>query len=353
MTGKTVLVLGAGASCEVNLPSGDKLKNDIASLLRYEIDDLGRTAKMDSHIREGYTKLAGKAGSRDINPYLRASRKIVDGLPLVLSIDNFLDLRRGEKDVEVCGKLAIARAILKAEAGSKLTSARNQEGISMPSIQQTWFAKFFQLLCEGCPLENLRARLGSIALVVFNYDRCFEHFLYHALQQAYGVSPSEAAGFVSSVEIYHAYGTVGALPWQLGGTLPWTAKGPKIPFGGLEHGSGTELVEISENLKTFTESTDEAIAGSVRNLVATADRVIFLGFAFHGLNLEFLFGGKTRRKPGTGRCFGSAYGMSTSNVESIQSDLVDKGGFLKDRIVLSNSVCADLVSDNSRLFSFR
>jgi hypothetical protein len=352
VTKKTVLVLGAGASCEVNLPSGDRLKGEISSLLTYRVSD-GSLQQIDSEIHHAYQSLARNSADKSLNPYLTAARKIIAGLPLVLSIDNFLDIRRGDLEVEVCGKLAIARAILRAEAASKLAISRERDGISMPSIQATWFAKFFQLLCEGCPESDLPARLRSIALVVFNYDRCFEHFLYHALQTAYGVDQAQAASLVSEVEIYHSYGTVGALPWQLDGTLPWTATGPRIPFGGGTQGMGSDLLAIAKNLKTFTESTDAAIVESVRKLIANSDRLIFLGFAYHKLNLLYLFGPESQKKTARGSCFGSSYGMSPNNVQSIESDLMQQGHFIRERIVLSNSLCADFVNDNSRLFSFR
>lgn len=351
--GKTVLVLGAGASCEVSLPSGNKLKGEISKLLKYSIDDFRRVAGLDSEIHRAYNTLSREGAYQSVNPYLQASRKIIEGLPLVFSIDNFLDIRRGDKDVEICGKLAIARAILSAEAVSKMATSSTRESISMPAIEQTWFAKFFQLLCEGCSTDELATRLSGIAVVVFNYDRCFEHFLYYALQAAYGVKPEEAAGLVSTVEIYHAYGTVGVLPWQQDGNLPWSPKGPRVPFGGAPEGYEIDLIPIANNLKTFTESTDAEIADSVRKLVADSDRLIFLGFAFHGLNLEFLFAPQAGRGPARGRCFGSAYGMSASNVESIKNALRNQGRFSLERIVLSNALCADFISDNSRMFSFR
>lgn len=351
--GKTVLVLGAGSSCEVSLPSGDKLKGEISQLLRYSIDDFRRVAGLDAEIHRAYNTLSREGAYQSINPYLQASRKIIGGLPLVFSIDNFLDIRRGDKDVEICGKLAIARAILSAEAASKMATSRTRESISMPALEQTWFAKFFQLLCEGCSVDELGTRLSGIAVVIFNYDRCFEHFLYYALQAAYGVKPEEAARLVATVEIYHAYGTVGVLPWQQEGNLAWSPKGPRVPFGGAPEGYEIDLIPIAKNLKTFTESTDAEIAGSVRKLVAEADRLIFLGFAFHGLNLQFLFDPEADRNSAPGSCFGSAYGMSASNVESIKGDLMYKGRLSPERIVLSNALCADFISDNSRIFSFR
>lgn len=39
-------------------------------------------------------------------------------MPQSISIDNFIDSHKGDKEIELCGKLAIVRAVLEAEAKS-------------------------------------------------------------------------------------------------------------------------------------------------------------------------------------------------------------------------------------------
>jgi hypothetical protein len=111
-----VYVVGAGASKEANLPLGSELKASIANSLEISF-------------RHGYEQTSGdrlivealRLVDRDINPYLHAGRHIAAAMPQSLSIDNFIDAHAGDKRIEVCGKLAIARAILAAEERSLLS----------------------------------------------------------------------------------------------------------------------------------------------------------------------------------------------------------------------------------------
>ncbi|HEU4550857.1 MAG TPA: hypothetical protein VFS01_14250, partial [Rhizomicrobium sp.] len=139
INGKTVFIVGAGASEEAGLPIGSKLAQSIAGLL-------------DIKFRHGYEQFSGSyqisaalrafvnsAGSDDINPYLHAGRAIRDAAPLALSIDNFIDAHRGDKGIELCGKLAISQAILRAEQGSKLHFDQNKgQRLDTPHLADTW-----------------------------------------------------------------------------------------------------------------------------------------------------------------------------------------------------------------------
>src|SRR5437016_3785299 len=116
-----VLVVGAGASKEAGLPVGSELKAKVAQALdiRYE---RGSRIRGDGLIEEAFHRLAlGPGGKGNINPYLHISRRIRDAMPQATSIDNFIDSHRDDTDIALCGKLAIARCILQAEAASLMT----------------------------------------------------------------------------------------------------------------------------------------------------------------------------------------------------------------------------------------
>jgi hypothetical protein len=90
--------------------------------------------------------------ARDINPHIHAARHIRDAMPQALSIDNFIDAHRGEKRIELCGKLAIARSILQAERDSKLyvEPTVRSKNPNFNCLRETWFNSFFMLLTENC-----------------------------------------------------------------------------------------------------------------------------------------------------------------------------------------------------------
>lgn len=162
MSQKTVFVIGAGASKEVDLPIGSELKGKIKDLLKNPAAGDGAILKVFERIYDGTQK----------SSLLTASEQISRAMPQAISIDNFIDARSDNKAIVLCGKIAIVRAILQAEEKSKLSG----EKINFQSIEDTWFTKFFRLLFENCRPESLEERIKSIVLIVFNYDRCIEHF---------------------------------------------------------------------------------------------------------------------------------------------------------------------------------
>ncbi len=166
-------------------------------------------------------------------------------MPQAISIDNFIDTHKDDKNIELSGKLAIVRAILDAEQNSLMYVAPSNP-FKFSDLDKTWYSSFMKLLTENCPKEELSKRFQSISFIVFNYDRCIEHFLYSSLQNYYDITPEEAATFISSLEIHHPYGTVGNLPWQAG---------QSVPFG--ETPSAQKLLELAGEIKTWVMTSLE------------------------------------------------------------------------------------------------
>ena len=136
------------------------------------------------------------------------------------------------------------------------------------------------MLTENCQKEDIKQRFKFVTLIIFNYDRCIEHFLYHALQLYYKLNETEAAELIKQINIYHPYGNVG--------TLPWDNSVDSIQFG--SDVNAQKLVKLAKNIKTFTEGTDPEFSQitEIHSQVELASRVVFLGFAFHKLNIELI-----------------------------------------------------------------
>ena len=313
MDRKTVFVIGAGASKEAKLPTGDELKEHISRLLDFRFD-WDRLKSGDSDIYRSIKEIVKSEDGRpgDVNPYIKEARHIRDALPMAISIDNFIDSQRGNEKLAICGKLSIARSILEAEKGSLLYFKRERvdSTIRFQDLSASWYLPFFQILTENCSVDDLGDRFESVVLIVFNYDRCIEHFLFHALQSYYRISEEEATEIIDKIEIYHPYGFVGTLPWQ--------RKPDPTGFG--EDSTPKKLIEISNKIKTFTEGTDpessEVVA--IRHNIGGAHRLVFLGFAFHKLNMEVL---KPDLKPTEiprVRCYATTLNISDSDKEVIK-----------------------------------
>jgi hypothetical protein len=196
-----------------------------------------------------------------------------------------------------------------------------------------------------CTENDLAERLKQIAVITFNYDRCFEHFLFHAIKTYYNLPDPDTADILSNLEIYHPYGKVGALPY-------FTEVKP-IRYG--EEISPSELLEISRQIRTFTESTvdDATETERMREVIFETELLVFLGFAFHPLNVKLLLpniapGGRNYKK----RVLGTAYGSSKSDLQVISEDLVSRYNCDRSRVDLRNELkCDELFREYSRTLS--
>jgi hypothetical protein len=340
---KTLLIVGAGASNEVGLPIGSDLKSSIVDALSYHRQGGGIR---DEIIDRAIVSLANREPAQ-IHQYREACGHICDAMPQAKSIDNFIDQHSGDKRIELCGKLAIVRTILKAESLSKLfvDPSNIYNKVRFEDVEKTWFTGFWKLLTENCSVSDLEGRLASVAFVIFNYDRCIEHYLYHSLQNVYRIDAENAARLVGDIEIYHPYGTVGSLPWQ--------SAANSVVYGGTP--TVNQLLDLVSKIKTFTEGTDEKSSDvvAIRTHIRMAPRLVFLGFAFHKLNMKLLLpiprGGREITQQ---RVFATARNMSFSDTNVVSGKLVDYCSIALANIHIGDSKCNELFDEYSQNLEF-
>jgi len=267
-------------------------------------------------------------------------------MPQAISIDNFIDCHAGDGQLELCGKLAISRAILDAEKDSSLyvdPTGRKQHP-NYSALGTTWYSAFMQLLTQNCRIAYLPERLARITFVVFNYDRCVEQFLFHGIQNYYGIDAEAAARLLTHLRIFHPYGAVGTLPWQ--------RQPNPIAFG--EQVSPKQLLDVAAGIKTFTEGTDPHASDikELRESLRGATTLLFLGFAYHQMNLKLLKPEVPHGKPADVRYFGTASGMSDSDVDLVKDDLVAMASVQPGCVVLRNDLkCAEFFREYWRSLS--
>jgi hypothetical protein len=262
---KTVFVIGAGASNEVGLPLGSDLISQISNLFHAK-DGYLLNYPLDNDILEHSFNILSEQNSDKINEYRKAAKQINTGLPLDISIDNFLDKHKNNEYIVTCGKLAIAYTILNAEKNSKLYPVDDK--ITVSGLKDNWFLPCYQKITERCMIENLPKRMEDISFIIFNYDRCFEHFMCNALIHNYMISKQEASSIVDAMNIFHPYGKIDI-----------------APFGSINL-DGSALLQFSKNIKTFTETID--MNNKMITAFNSASRVIYLGFDFHKQNMDLL-----------------------------------------------------------------
>jgi hypothetical protein len=346
---KTLYIIGAGASSEAELPTGHQLKEKIAHLLDLHFKNFEQT-RGDKYIVTALRTYVDKSGyDEDISPYLYAASRISGAMQQAISIDNFIDTHSDDRRIELCGKLAIVRSILEAEHNSLLyfDDSNKYNKINFKAIENTWYTKFMMLLTENCTKKHLSERLKAVALIVFNYDRCIEHFLYNSLRNYYDLNPDEAGQLIDAMEIYHPYGLVGNLPWQ---NVP---DAQKVRYGAKP--GPKQLLELTSYIKTFTEGTDpnssEILA--IRTIITKADKIVFLGFAFHELNMKLMKPDSSTVNPDRAiSCFGTAKGISDSDCAIISDECCKLYKIPIKRIHISNKFdCSSLFKEHWRNLS--
>ena len=66
----------------------------------------------------------------------------------------------------------------------------------------TWFVTFARMLFNSLPRSKVETVFQNLFVINFNYDRCLEHFFAHALNEAYGLTLSDASTLVEKLRIW-------------------------------------------------------------------------------------------------------------------------------------------------------
>jgi hypothetical protein len=331
---KTVFVVGAGASHELGFPLGATLKGRIASLVDIDFDDASPDGTGDPHIQEAIRDACVHTGERPAKVFA-AGRSMAAALPLAISIDNFLEAHSASRGTQLIGKLGIVRSILDAEAQSALATER--AGV-LPDfgghdLQASWLTRLVRYLTEGVRKETAARTFQNVSFVTFNYDRSLEQFLWQALQRYYDVGESAARSYLMHVPVYHAYGSVGRLPWQ-------QLEGPMAGYG-LKVDTET-LLELSAGIQTFSEQVNDDHRARILECLAEARTVVFLGFGFLEQNMELL----TVEGPAqVERVYATAYGLSDRDCDVVRERIGDALGNKDVQIELRDDLTAATLLD--------
>ena len=333
---RTLLVLGAGASAEVGLPIGAKLLQEIVKLTDIRFDH--QQISGDLHLLEAL-KLVLNEG-RDVtrlNDHLHAAWQLGASAKQALSIDNVIDALE-DKRVELVGKLGIVRAIHEAERQSSYFKDQNGR-FDQPYLNRfggTWYDSFTKLLTEGVRKSEVAGIFDNLTIINFNYDRCVEQYLQFSLANYYGLGLEQIRELMPKLTIHRPYGIAGKLPWQEGNL-------PAVEFGG---GQVIGTAQAASQIRTFTEQVEEGEdLRRIRAAVQDAERIVFLGFAFHRQNLDLL---AARAMP-SAEVLATAYEVSKSDQAVIEQEVATafelEDSTTERNIELADATCAALFKD--------
>jgi len=311
----TTLILGAGASKIFGLPLGEDLRNILSRDLSIQFDDWGGKLEQGSPdivyaLREIATNDQSLRG--DIGPLVKIANEIADAMPMCSSIDDYIERHSDQGRHELCAKLGIAHAILQAERHSPLwDNPRSDTPLKLSKFGGCWLSLFLQLVTRQATRSSLKDAFSRLRVISFNYDRCFEHFTFHWLQQVYKIDYAEAQNICADLNIIHPYGSLGDI-FDI-------RQNNRTSFGAQP--SSSRLIDVAPGIFTYSESKqDKNKAALAKYFLDDCQRIVILGFAFHSQNINYLTTAP-RSKGVHRRVFSSTVGISAVKWETMRQRL--------------------------------
>jgi hypothetical protein len=315
---KTAFVIGAGAGVEIGMPTGATLIDEISK--RVSVSFEGSQLKTGAIEVVEALRIAAKREEIDRNKLFAAGRSISTGARQMRSIDSYIHAHSHDEAIKICGKIAIVDTILRYEKRCAVFIDTTKHPLKFRDPQKaadSWLDEFMHLVTRGVVLEkNLDEIFDNVAVINFNYDRCFEQFVCKSLMDTFGIPVESAGGLISrKLTLHHPYGKIGPLPWQ-------TDKNDGVPLGGDPYGEQDDIARYAKNIRTFNEEVEKSAELEViQQFFVDAKRVIFLGFHFHPQNVDLITPVSSHTKGGVKRAYVSTYGRKAPELEIVQHQI--------------------------------
>lgn len=337
---RTTLIVGAGASAELQFPTNAELLARIIQGYDFKRTNSETSTRDGQLLLRNIYKLAEKLNKK-VEDVAAAAERLRNACRLGRSIDTVLEQYDHDPLVVACGKLAVTFFMGQAESRSNLKDIPRVEG-ELPlqgKIAEYWIYQLGQLITSGVPRSKIGQTLEQLTIINFNYDRSVEHFLPYALVMAYGIELKEAQQVIAEkLDIVHPHGSVGRLPWQKG-EAPQAEWGVEQPWN---------IHAIAAQLKSLNErSADRNALRDIRLSVASAKRLVFLGFGFQPQNVDLLFENTLSHNP---EVLISTYGMSSGNAATVAQMIRRLAGLESaDQLMISPGKAWEVLRDYSLL----
>jgi hypothetical protein len=291
---KTCSVLGAGASHPYGFQSGGELAEELVTLTAPGHTDDRRTSfrkRMVSLMNQRGLTAASEAKVFEFSNLLHRSN--------LGSIDRFLNFHRKDPATVAIGKAGIGFLLGEREDPERARSQCKRRDTDH------WLGFLWDAVTTGA-LEPSDVLKNPLSFVTFNYDRSLEFLLTDfAKASFFGWDEAECEALLDAWPITHVYGDLGAYPRHgKGGTYVAYAEG--TAFHHMD--AAIDRIRTIHEVTQASTSEDAERATAARTQIADAERVIFLGCAYHEENMKLL--GLHQRSDGGPQCLLCRYGLS-------------------------------------------
>lgn len=241
--GLTTLVIGAGAGVPYGFPTGDELKTMIQSSKNLQISPLTVIDDMFmlevSALRQ---RLAG-SGQESIDAWLAHNQAL-----------------------DAVGRICIAAELLPIEVNF----------VTRMAFATDWLAYVFRRIFQGPTTLGRQVRV-----VTFNYDHTWELAMLGMLQNSFGFDYEHAARVAKAVPIVHVYGEL----QSQAGLQALARLGSQTVFSQVV---SHDIDAASRGIKIIPHKRpeDDPLLTQAKQLVQSADEVVFLGFGWDDVNMR-------------------------------------------------------------------
>lgn len=333
MAARIAIIVGAGASRELGLPTGAELARGIANTRHINLID-----QRSPHFSDDFQHAISIMEGSNWQSYLDALAFVRENMPFAPSVDNFVDTHKADECVVKVAKFLIADCILEGEQTSALAE-KGGKMVDESAVSQSWLGELFRILAAERSYRDFLSALSRIDFVVFNYDRSIEEFFVQLSRKYFRSSSERDAEVLNALSIMHVYGVAGAYSSVRGG----------VP-GGYGYHNITAAVAASGSLRTFTEEVDSASSARISCAIADAGMLVFVGFGFLDLNMRLL---EPHDRPSAEFIIATSFGLSADASDLIGRDLFSRTrkesvvANLADIVRLEPLTAAQLISNYS------
>jgi hypothetical protein len=256
----TVFILGAGASASYGYPCGDVF---IEKLYKC-IQGLRVPNRLTALEQQYWNELHGTPQGPSAAYYEEFAKAIKDSG--FASIDAFLNAHEKNPQYVALGKGAIAKVLMDAEHTAMTLGVPENDD---------WMKYLLRKLTAGTRTPEEFIEGNKVSFITFNYDCLLERRLYSGVQASYSLSDAKARELIQThFPVRHIYGSLKTFPQKANVT---------------DTSKITDWYESAQAIKTVYDAEHRELASFVpKKRIEEAERICFLGFGFHELNMEVL-----------------------------------------------------------------